>query len=144
MSNARIIQGRGLVAGTVEGTALVSQEPVSFLGDVDIVSGAIMGELPVLSKKWWEGRDFEAATLDIPNATGPYRLDRFEAGRYFVLKRDPNYWGKDLALKTLEQVDGLRALYVHELRATGVRSTAGTALAEPDAYYTLNRIPGRP
>ncbi len=42
------------------------------------------------------------------------------------------------------QVDGLRALYVHELRATGVRSTAGTALAEPDAYYTLNRIPGRP
>jgi hypothetical protein len=25
-----------------------------------------------------------------------------------------------------------------------VRSTAGTALAEPDAYYTLNRIPGRP
>ena len=42
------------------------------------------------------------------------------------------------------QVDGLRALYVHELRATGVRSTAGTALAQPDAYYTLNRIPVRP
>jgi hypothetical protein len=42
------------------------------------------------------------------------------------------------------QVDGLRALYVHELRAAGVRSTAGTALAEPDAYYTLNRIPSRP
>ena len=42
------------------------------------------------------------------------------------------------------KVDGLRALYVHELRAAGVRSTAGTALAQPDAYYTLNRIPGRP
>ena len=42
------------------------------------------------------------------------------------------------------KVDGLRALYIHELRAAGVRSTAGTALAEPDAYYTLNRIPGRP
>ena len=42
------------------------------------------------------------------------------------------------------QVDGLRALYVHELRATGVRSAAGAALAHPDAYYTLNRIPEPP
>lgn len=38
-------------------------------------------------------------------------------------------------------VDGLRALYVHELRAGGVRSATGAALAHPDAYYTLNRIP---
>lgn len=39
------------------------------------------------------------------------------------------------------KVDGLRAHYVHELRAVGVRSAAGAALAHPDAYYTLNRIP---
>lgn len=39
------------------------------------------------------------------------------------------------------QVDGLRPLYVHELRAEGVRSAAGEPLAHPDAYYTLNRIP---
>ncbi len=58
----------------------------------------LVGEIPVLSKKFWEGRDFQAATLDIPNASGPYRIDRFEPGRYFVLKRDPNYWGKDLWL----------------------------------------------
>lgn len=41
------------------------------------------------------------------------------------------------------KVEGLRALYVHELRAEGVRSAGGTALAHPDAYYTLNRIPVR-
>ncbi len=39
------------------------------------------------------------------------------------------------------QVGGLRAHYVHELRAGGVRSAAGAALEQPDAYYTLNRIP---
>ena len=39
------------------------------------------------------------------------------------------------------KVDGLRPLFVHELLAPGVRSAAGTALAHPDAYYTLNRIP---
>lgn len=38
-------------------------------------------------------------------------------------------------------VEGRRELYVHELRAEGVRSAAGAALEYPDAYYTLNRIP---
>jgi len=41
------------------------------------------------------------------------------------------------------KVDGLRELYVHELRADGVRSAGGEPLAHPDAYYTLNRIPAR-
>jgi hypothetical protein len=41
------------------------------------------------------------------------------------------------------RIDGLRAFYVHELRAAGVRSGAGAVLAQPEAYYTLNRIPGR-
>ena len=38
-------------------------------------------------------------------------------------------------------VEGLRELYVHELLATGIRSTNGEPLLHPDAYYTLNRIP---
>lgn len=41
------------------------------------------------------------------------------------------------------KLDGLRAHHVHEIHATGVRSAAGAALAHPDAYYTLNRIPRR-
>ena len=45
--------------------------------------------------------------------------------------------GKTVRLR----VEGLRELYVHELRAGGVRSATGTALEAPDAYYTLNRIP---
>jgi hypothetical protein len=31
---------------------------------------------------------------------------------------------------------------VHELAAKGVRSADGLPLLHPDAYYTLNRIPG--
>ena len=38
-------------------------------------------------------------------------------------------------------VEGLRPLYVHELRADGVRSATSASLEYPDAYYTLNRIP---
>lgn len=40
-------------------------------------------------------------------------------------------------------VDGLRAGYVHELHADGVRDEQGRKLLHADAYYTLNAIPAR-
>jgi microcin C transport system substrate-binding protein len=63
----------------------------------------IVGQLAVLPKHWWEGagtdgrkRDVTATTLEPPLGSGPYRLKSFEAGRYAVYERVPNYWGKDL------------------------------------------------
>ena len=38
-------------------------------------------------------------------------------------------------------IDGLKPLYVHELRTTGLKSASGRALDHPNAWYTLNRIP---
>jgi predicted aconitase with swiveling domain len=42
MSAARVIRARGLVAGQAQGPALVSPDPISFLGDVAITSGEIV------------------------------------------------------------------------------------------------------
>lgn len=56
----------------------------------------ILGQLPVLSKAYWEKHDFTAGGLDVPVSTGPYKIAAFEPGRFIVYKRDPNYWGKDL------------------------------------------------
>lgn len=39
------------------------------------------------------------------------------------------------------KVDGLRALYVHELHADGVTTANGAKLAHANAFYTLNKIP---
>jgi hypothetical protein len=39
------------------------------------------------------------------------------------------------------EVTGLRASYVHELHASGLRSDDGDVLLHEDAYYTLNQIP---
>ncbi len=41
------------------------------------------------------------------------------------------------------RVAPLRAGYVHELRAEGVRNTEGRALLHSEAYYTLIKVPGR-
>lgn len=52
--------------------------------------------LPILPQAFWKDRDFEAPTLDIPLGSGPYRLSRFEQGRFVEFARAPDYWGRDL------------------------------------------------
>ena len=76
----------------------------------------IMGQMPVLAKKYWENRDFAATTLDVPVGSGPYRVERFEAGRFIVYQRDGNYWGKDLPVnRGLHNIDRLRYDYYRDV-----------------------------
>ena len=56
----------------------------------------ILGQLTVLPKHYWEGRDFTKTTLEPPLGSGPYKIGSFEAGRFVVIERVKNYWGKDL------------------------------------------------
>ena len=57
----------------------------------------LMGMRPILKKAQWEGVDFaESGTSVIPITTAPYRIAEFEPGRFVTLRRDPDYWGKDL------------------------------------------------
>lgn len=56
----------------------------------------ILGQLPVLPKHWWADRDFNATLLERPLGSGPYRLGRFEAGRFEEYERVDDYWGADL------------------------------------------------
>ena len=62
----------------------------------------IAGDMPILPKHWWEGRDFERTTLEPPLASGPYRVATFEAGRYVVMQRVEDYWGRDLPVNVGE------------------------------------------
>lgn len=56
----------------------------------------LMGMRPVLKKAQWQGKDFAASTLEPAIGSGPYVVDRFEPGRFISLKRNPDWWGKDL------------------------------------------------
>jgi predicted aconitase with swiveling domain len=51
VSAARLIRARGIVKGRASGPALVAREPISFLGDIDIRSGKIVGSLPSVRGK---------------------------------------------------------------------------------------------
>ena len=53
----------------------------------------IVGQLPVLPKHYWEDKNFEETTLDIPVGSGPYKIKSFDAGRSVTYELDKDYWG---------------------------------------------------
>ncbi len=53
-------------------------------------------KMPVLSKDYWQQRDFAASTLEPPLGSGPYRVEKVSPGRSITYQRVPDYWGRDL------------------------------------------------
>ena len=60
----------------------------------------LAGDLLILPKHWWEGKDAQGkqrniaeSTLEPPMGSGPYELASFEPGQTEVYKRVENYWG---------------------------------------------------
>jgi peptide/nickel transport system substrate-binding protein len=58
----------------------------------------ILGLMPVLAKHAIDPDTFEDTTLDPVIGSGPYMIDSVDVGRSVTLKRDPNYWGRDLPI----------------------------------------------
>lgn len=56
----------------------------------------IMGQLPILPKHWWGGRDFAESSLEPMLGSGPYRIGGFETSRFIEYERVEDYWGKDI------------------------------------------------
>ncbi|GJD97172.1 extracellular solute-binding protein [Methylobacterium iners] len=63
----------------------------------------VLGQLRILPKHWWTGKDAQGkprdvtqTTLEIPLGSGPYRLAKFDPGRSATYERVADYWGKDL------------------------------------------------
>ena len=56
----------------------------------------ILGEMPVLSKAYWSGRDFGSTTLDPPLGSGPYKIQSLDPGRSITYRRVADYWAADL------------------------------------------------
>ena len=59
----------------------------------------ILGEMPVLPKHWWQGRDFSRPLSDPPLGSGPYRIGHVDMGRTLTLERVPDYWAANLPVR---------------------------------------------
>jgi len=75
----------------------------------------ILGEMPVLSKVYWSGRDFEKTTLDPPLGSGPYKIESLDPGRSITYRRVADYWAADLPVnKGRYNVDVIRYDYYRD------------------------------
>lgn len=52
--------------------------------------------LPIFSRTYLAKQPFGQSSLEVPLGSGPYRIARFEQGRYIEYARVPDYWGRDL------------------------------------------------
>src|SRR5439155_25891693 len=52
--------------------------------------------LPIFSRSYYSRRPFDETTLEVPLGSGPYKVGRFEAGRYIEYERVKDWWGADL------------------------------------------------
>jgi peptide/nickel transport system substrate-binding protein len=74
--------------------------------------------MPVLSRAHTDAEHFEDQTLQIPVASGPYRVVEVTPGERLVLQRDPNYWARDLPIsKGLYNFDTIRIDYFRDATA---------------------------
>ena len=75
----------------------------------------ILGQMPVLPKHWWAGRDFAAPLTDPPLGSGPYRVGHYEFGRTLSMQRVPDVWSKDLpTMRGLDNFDTRRTEYFRD------------------------------
>ncbi|WP_085805278.1 extracellular solute-binding protein [Roseovarius albus] len=85
--------------GTIEQTGPRSVRLTFNVQDRELA--LIAGLRPILKKAQWDGKTLsDAGPDDIPLGTAPYVVDDYTFGRDVTLRRNPDYWGKDLPLRT--------------------------------------------
>ena len=70
-----------------------------FKGTTNLELPLIVGQLPVLPKHYWEGKNFEETSMEIPIGSGPYKIKNFDPGRSITYELNLNYWAKDIPIK---------------------------------------------
>lgn len=58
----------------------------------------IVGQMPILPKHYWDGKNFAESTLTPPVGSGPYKISAVVPGRSIEYTRNADWWAKDLAV----------------------------------------------
>jgi len=79
----------------------------------------IIGLMPILPKAFWQNRAFDETTLEPITGSGPYVIGEVKPGESIVYRRNPDYWGKDLAInRGLWNFDEVRFDYYRDANAS--------------------------
>jgi microcin C transport system substrate-binding protein len=113
----------------VESVAADSENVVSvrFIKERSRDAHLIVAGMPVFSQDWWKTRDFNAATMDAPLGSGPYKVKTFEQGRFIEFELKKDYWAKDLPVNVgVNNFQRLRFEYYRERQVAFEAFKAGS------------------
>jgi microcin C transport system substrate-binding protein len=86
---------------------------------------ALAASMPIFSEKYYTGRSFDETSLEAPLGSGPYRVARFEQGRYVEFERVKDWWGENLPVARGQyNFDLLRDEYYRD-REVGLEAFVG-------------------
>ncbi len=85
--------------GLVKAVTILDERSIRFdLAGDDREMPLTLALMPVLSQRAVDPEHFNDASLTIPLGTGPYVIAEMKPGEKLNLKRNPNYWAKDLPI----------------------------------------------
>ena len=94
-----------------------------------------VAQLPIFSRAYYAGRPFDESTLDVPLGSGPYKVGRFEAGRFIEYERVKDWWGADLPVaRGQNNFDIVRYEYYRD-RDVGLRGLHRQELSVPRGVH---------
>jgi microcin C transport system substrate-binding protein len=74
-----------------------------------------VASLPIFSRAYYAAHNFEETTLDVPLGSGPYKVGRFEPGRFIEYQRVAGWWGESLPVNVGQNnFDTLRYEYYRD------------------------------
>ena len=82
----------------------------------------ITGQMPVLPKHWWTGkdakgrqRDIKETSLEVPLGSGAYMAADVKPGQSILMKRVADYWARDLAVNVGQNnLDEIEYIYFRD------------------------------
>ena len=90
---------------------------------------ALAASMPIFSERYYATRSFDETSLEAPLGSGPYRVARFEQGRFVEFERVKNWWGANLPVSRGQyNFDLLRDEYYRD-REAGFEAFTGQQLS---------------
>jgi peptide/nickel transport system substrate-binding protein len=103
--------------GSIEKTGERSVRFV-FTGEPDREIPLLIGLMPIFPKHATDAETFDRTSLASPSGSGPYMVESVDASRGIVMRRNPDYWARDLPVKRgLDNFDEIRVEYYRDSNA---------------------------
>ncbi|MYH57495.1 MAG: ABC transporter substrate-binding protein [Boseongicola sp. SB0675_bin_26] len=97
-----------------------------------------VGQMPVLPEHYYQTVDFTRSTLEPPLGSGPYLVDKVDAGRQIVYCRNPDYWAAELPVNVgAYNFDCFRYEYFADNTAAFEALKAGVYLFHEEFFSAL-------